>query len=234
MRQRLIAGLAALAIGIVGAVAFASPSNASTFTGCTGPEAKVTETQAKSIVKDIDPAACLDLQFTDKCDGTTVVTMTNWAFNDNKFTVLTVKLDGKEYTLKGGSDPNTETVTLGPPGVEDLQATLIFRFTAPDGSKITIEKPYGDPWTWEEPKGCVSPSPSASATPTATATPSPSVSVSTSAPATTSEAPAPAGSNDLPITGSPNALLLIGAVLLFLLGGVAWFLNRRRNAEPVA
>jgi hypothetical protein len=264
MRQRLIAGLAAFAIGIVGAVAFtAAPAQASTYTGCTGPEAKVSQVQAESIVKDINPAACLDIQFTDKCDGTTVVAMTNWAFNDNKFTVLTVEVNGKEYTLKGGSSPNTETVTLGPPGVEDLQANLVFRFTAPDGSKITIVKPYGDPWTWEEPKGCVTPSPSPSVT--ASATPVPSATATASAPlyadcaaaiaagaAPINEGEAgysraldgdgdgvacednePVG-NDLPVTGSSNTLIMVGVVLLLLVAAGAEFMRRRRNREPVA
>jgi LPXTG-motif cell wall-anchored protein len=264
MRQRLIAGLMAVAIGLVGAVAFASPSNASTtFTGCQGPATEVqNKAAAESIVKDIDPAACLDIQFTDKCDGTTVVTMTNWAFNDNKFTVLTVDVDGKEYTLKGGSDPNTEVVTVGPK-VDGLQVSLVFRFTAPDGSKITIVKPYGDPWTWEEPKGCVSPSPSA----TASASPSPSVSVSPSASASPGvvyancDAAVAAGvapinegepgystaldadgdgvaceddAASLPVTGSANTWLISGAVLLFLVAGVGLYLRRRRSSEPVA
>jgi len=231
MRQRLIAGLVAVAIGLVGAVAFASPSNASTtFTGCQGPEQEVSKAAAALIVKDIDPAACLDLTAVNKCDKTTVVTMTNWAFNDNKFTVLTVELNGKEYTLKGGSDPNTEIVVLGPPGIVNVQPKLVFRFTTPDG-EIQIKKNYGPPLTWEEPKGCVSPSPSPSAS--ANPSPSPSVSTSTSAPKTTSAAPAPAG-NDLPRTGSANTWLISGAVLLFLVAGVGFYLRRRRNSEPVA
>jgi LPXTG-motif cell wall-anchored protein len=227
MRQRLIAAVAAVAIGIVGAVALATPGNASTFTGCTGPEASVSDTQAKAVVKDINPAACLDIQFTDKCDGTTVVTMTNWAFNDNKFTVLTVELDGKEYTLKGGSSPNTETVVLGPK-VEDLQAKLVFRFTTPDG-ELVLKKNYGDPWSWEEPKACVSPSPSASAAP------SPSVTVSAPATTATTSPVGPVTSgNDLPVTGSSNTLIAVGIVLLLLVAAGAEFLRRRRNHEPVA
>lgn len=185
MGRRLISLMAALAIGTMGALALAAPGNASTtstFTLCNAPEQEVpTLDAAKAVVKDINPAACLDIQFTDKCDGTTVVTMTNWAFNDNKFTVLTVKLDGKEYTLKGGSDPNTETVVLGPK-VEDLQAILVFRFNGPGDTTWTVEKPYGDPWTWEEPKACVSPSPSPSVSPSVSPSPSPSVSTSTTGP----------------------------------------------------
>jgi len=257
MRQRLIAAVAAVAIGIVGAVALATPGNASTFTGCTGPEASVSDTQAKAVVKDINPAACLDIQFTDKCDGTTVVTMTNWAFNDNKFTVLTVELDGKEYTLKGGSSPNTETVVLGPK-VENLQAKLVFRFTTPDG-ELVLKKNYGDPWSWEEPKACVSPSPSVSAAP------SPSVTVSPATVYPNCEAAIAAGvapinegepgyslaldgdgdgvaceSGDnvatpsLPVTGSSNTLIAVGIVLLLLVAAGAEFLRRRRNHEPIA
>lgn len=233
MRRRLISLMAALAIGTVGALAFAAPGNAATtpariFTLCNGPEQEVpSKAAAESIVSKIDPTACLDIQFTDKCDGTTVVTMTNWAFNDNKFTVLTIKLNGKEYTLKGGSDPNTETVVLGPK-VEDLQPILVFRFTTPGGT-VTIEKNYGDPWTWEEPKACVSPSPSASAT--ATPSPSPSVSVSNSAPASTE--PPVAGTHDLPVTGASAMVPILSGGLLFLVGVAAvvavWL--RRRRAE---
>ena len=235
MRRRLISLMAALAIGTVGALAFAAPGNAAItpariFTLCNGPEQEVpTKAAAESIVSKIDPAACLDIKFTDKCDGTTVATMTNWAFNDNKFTVLTVKLNGKEYTLKGGSDPNTETVVLGPK-VEDLQPILVFRFSGPGDTTWEVTKPYGDPWTWELPDACptATPTPSASATPS----PSPSVSVSTSAPATTTEPPV-AAPNDLPVTGASAMVPILSGGLLLLVGvaGVVALWLRRRRAE---
>lgn len=236
MGRRLISLVAALAIGTMGALAFAAPGNAATsptFSLCDAPEQEVlSKAAAEAVVKDINPAACLDIQFVDKCDGTTVVTMTNWAFNDNKFTVLTVKLDGKEYTLKGGSDPNTEVVVLGPPGVEDLQAILVFRFDGPGDTTWTIEKPYGDPWTWEEPKACVSPSPSA------TASPSPSVSVSTFAPATTTAPPvaAPQGSDGDPVTGASLTATVATGVTSVVLGlaVLGFMLWRRRKAEAKA
>jgi LPXTG-motif cell wall-anchored protein len=234
MRQRLIAGLVAVAIGLVGAVAFASPSNASTTIGpCELPTVKVSQIQAENVMSDLHTGACLDITFTDKCDGTTVVKMMNGAFNDSILTVFGVKLAGQEYTLKGGSDPNTVTVVLGPK-VSDVQPVVVVHFTLPNGTKITLEKDYkadNVPWTWKEPEGCVSPSPSPSAS--ASPSPSPSVSTSTSAPKTTSAAPAPAG-NDLPVTGSANTWLISGAVLLLLVAGAGFYLRRRRNGEPVA
>jgi len=236
MERRLISLMAALAIGTMGALAFAAPSNAATpavkatsvvFSACTGPEQEVTKAAAAAIVKDISPASCLDLVAVDKCDGTTVVTMTNWAFNDNKFTVLTVELDGKEYTLKGGSDPNTEVVVLGPK-VSDVQPKLVFRFTTPDG-ELTLKKNYGDPITWENPEACPTASPSPSVT--ASASPSPSVSTSTvtTAPSTTKPAAAPAG-NDLPVTGASMTLSIVTFIGLLVAGVVtAVYMRFRRQ-----
>lgn len=238
---RKVAAFAVTAVALstvfigVGAASAATPQAApivKTQIGpCDLPEVKVSDDTAKAFVADINPRACLDIVFVDKCDGTTVITMKNGAFSDNIFTVLKVRILGKDYTLKGGSDPNTETATVGPPGVEDLQVSLVFHFTAPDGSDITIVKPFGDPWTWEEPKGCVSPSPSASAS----ASPSPSVTaVPTSAPATTTSAPgvpAPQSNDDgdLPVTGSALFGTISTGVGLVLAGIVVLVVIARRR-----
>lgn len=240
MRQRLIAALAAVAIGIVGAVVFASPSNASTGTKlCDFPsqpevtaiQAATTEGAAEDKIDPVLPRfqGCLEIKYTDKCDGTTDVTMTNWAVIDAVWTRLTVKLLSTEYVIKGGPDrvANAITVNVTPPDNVEIQPWLVFM--KPDGD-WRIEKKFvskDTPWTWEEPEACPSPSPSASPSP------SPSVSVSTSAPKTTTAAPAPA-SNDLPVTGISATWMAVGVVLLLLVAGGAEFLRRRRNREPVA
>jgi LPXTG-motif cell wall-anchored protein len=234
MRQRLITALVSVAVGVLGTVALAAaPAQASTFTGCTGPSVQVAdEPAARQSIADINPAKCLDIQFVDKCDGTTVLTMTNWVFNDNKFTVLTVDVDGKEYTLKGGSDPNTEVVTVGPQ-VDGLQVHLVFRFKTEDGT-VTVVKDYGDPWTWEEPKACPTVTPSPSVTATASASPSPvaSPSVSVTGSVATSTTPAAAVSNNLPVTGASTTIFFVGAAaLLVVAGGFMWLNRRRRLAE---
>jgi LPXTG-motif cell wall-anchored protein len=236
MGRRLISLMAALAIGTVGAFAFAAPGNASTTVQCNFPKAEVAEfaDEAKPAAQaDVSEglaflrsAKCLDIQYTDKCDGTTVVTMTNWVKDDNDWTVLTVKLDGKEYTLEGGSSPNTETVTVGPK-VEDLQAHLVFRGEH-NGATWEFTVPFGDPHTWVLPDACPTASPSASASP------SPSVSTSTSAPAATTSTPPVAVSHDLPVTGASATLPILGGGLLVLVGvagAAVMYLRRRRTEE---
>lgn len=237
MRRRLISLMAALAIGTVGALAFAAPGSASTTVQCNFPKAEVaefvdeTKSAAQADVSEglafLRSAKCLDIQVVHKCDGTTVVTMTNWVKDDNDWTVLTVELDGKEYTLEGGSSPNTETVTVGP-NVEDLQAKLVFRGEH-NGTSWEFKVNFGDPITWELPDACptATPTPSASVTPS----PSPSVSVSTSAPASTE--PPVAAPNDLPVTGASAMVPILSGGLLLLVGvaGVVALWLRRRRAE---
>ena len=229
MRRRVLAMLAGLGLAVFGLVGLgAGTAQAAgvpaqvTFTGCQGPEAEVSKGDAKLAFDHIDPAKCLSINLVDKCDGTTVITMTNWAFNDNKFTVLTVEILGKEYTLKGGSDPNTEVVTVGPPGVEDLQIKLVFRFTTPDG-EVTFKKNFGDPWTWELPEAC----------PTASPTPSPTPVPTTAAPSTTKPVVNPQDNTpDLPVTGAAlTSTLYTGGGLVLLAGAIIGFLVWRRRHE---
>jgi len=239
MGRRLIATVATLAIGFVGALSIAAPASASTTVQCNFPKAEVAEfvDEAKSAAQaDVSEglaflrsAKCLDIQVVHKCDHTTVVTMTNWVKDDNDWTVLTVELDGKEYTLEGGSSPNTETVTVGP-DVEDLQAKLVFRGEH-NGTSWEFKVNFGDPITWELPDAC----PTATPTPSASATPSPSPSVVTTSAATTTSAPVvnPQGNNDLPVTGASATLPIIAGSAL-LVGAVAYWgfvLYRRRKAE---
>jgi len=223
MRQRLVALVAVTFIAtVMGAFAFAAPGNASTTVigPCVLPTEKVAQVQAQDVVDSIQARACLDITFTDKCDGNTVVKMSNGAFNDNKFTVLTVSLKGTEYKLKGGSDPNVVEVTVGPK-ISDLQPYLVFRFTAPNGDEIVITKAYGDPWTWKLPDACPTASPTPSVSPSAPVT---------SAPASTTP-PVAVGSNDLPVTGaSLTAWFGSGAALLAAAAGLGVYLRRRRNS----
>lgn len=238
MRRRVLAALAGLGLAVTGLVVVgastaqaagvpAAQTSVTTF-GCQGPEKEVSQAAAKVAFESIDPAKCLSINIVDKCDGTTVITMTNWAFNDNKFTVLTVEILGKEYTLKGGSDPNTEVVTVGPPGVEDLQIKLVFRFTTPDG-EVTFKKNYGDPWTWELPEACPTASPTPSAVPTSTVP-------TTSTPTTTGPAVVPNDSTpDLPVTGAAlQGTLYTGGGLVLLAGALIGYLvwRRRREENP--
>lgn len=232
MRQRLIAALAAVAIGIVGAVVFASPSNASTTVPCNFPDApeitSVTKGVAQEAVTDNISrfAKCLEIVWTDQCDQMTFVQMTNWVKNDNDWTVVTVKLLDKEYVLEGGSSPNTEEALIGPKAT-DVQAYLIFRGEK-DGTKWEFQVPFEEPHTWKDP-GAVCPSPSA--------TPSPSAVPTSAAPATsdtTSPAAPVTSGNDLPVTGISATWMAVGVVLLLLVAGGAEFLRRRRNREPVA
>jgi LPXTG-motif cell wall-anchored protein len=218
--------MAALAIGTVGALAFAAPSSASTNTFCDVPKAPEINSLAKADAQEkVDQflpqfGKCLEIVWTDTCDGNTLVSMTNWVKNDNDWTVLTVELLGKEYTLEGGSTPNTETVTIGPK-VKDVQAFLVFTGEH-NGTTWRIEVPWGETHTWVDP-GAVCPSPS----PTSSVTAAP-----TSAPATTTTAPPVAVSHDLPVTGASLTLpLATGVTALAVAGIVGFVLYRRRRAS---
>lgn len=191
MRSKLLALCGATAVALVGAVAFAAgPAQAaapavtstSVRTGdhnCEFPDTEIKALAEVSVAK--APAAvsgviseiigCIELEVVDKCDGRTVITLTNWAVSDNKWTRLTVKILGQEYVVKGGPDHTPVVITLGPPPVEDVQAYVVFEFNG-----WHIEKPVGDPYSWEKPSACVDESPSPSSSPS----PSPSVSVSPS------------------------------------------------------
>lgn len=247
MGRRLISLMVSLAIGTVGALVFASPSTAapvaqassatSTRDWCEFPEEnqdlpKVAKAESQSEVSGILPQVldCIEVEIVDKCDGTTVVTLTNWAKVDATWTRLKVEILGVDYVVKGGPDHEPVVITLGPPGVEDVQAYLVFEGSH-DGTSWRIEKAVGDPYSWEEPKGCVSPSPSA------TASPSPSVTATTSAPATTTSPAAPVGRSDsggLPVTGAGVTSLIVSGIVLLVAAGFAVVLRRRRNSETVA
>lgn len=263
MRRRLISLMAALAIGTVGAFAFAAPSSASTFS-CNFPNAPEVTSLSKAAAEDkVEEALprfgkCLEIVWTDQCDGMTFVSMTNWVKDDNDWTVLTVKLNGKEYTLKGGSSPNTEEALIGPK-VTDVQAYLVFNLK----NGTHIEVPFEKPHTWVDP-GAVCPSPSP--------TPSPSVSASASPSAVPSGATGPlyancdaavaagaapinrgepgystdldgdndgvacesgdVGSPSLPVTGASLTFpLATGVTALILAGAVSFVLYRRRRAH---
>jgi len=242
MRRRLAAmGVTLFVATVMGAFAFAAPGNASTYVQCDPPQAEVTQfvDESKSAAQaDVSEglaflrsAKCLEIQFTDKCDGTTAVTMANWVKDDNDWTVLTVKLLSTEYVLEGGSSPDVVNVNVGPE-VKDLQAYLVFRGEH-NGTSWEFTTPFGDPHTWELPDACPTASPSPSVTATASASPSPSASVTTSAPATTSgPAVAPVANPDLPVTGASATLALAagGALLLVAASaGMFVFLRRRRD-----
>ena len=234
MGRRLISLMAALAIGTVGALVFASPSTAST-SFCNFPDAPEVTSLSKAAAEDqvaealtgFRAAKCLEVVWTDKCDGNTTVSMTNWVKDVNDWTVLVVMLQGTEYSLEGGSRPNTETVTIGPK-VEDVQLELVFR--GDNGWTLTV--PYGDPHSWVDP-GDICPT----ATPSATASPSPSVTATTSAPATTTSPAAPVGRSDsggLPVTGAGVTSRIVSGIVLLVAAGFAVVLRRRRNSETVA
>jgi len=247
MGRRLIATVATLAIGFVGALSIAAPASAASAVSthtvtCDYPEDQVkalatdagTKAKAEALIPSI--AECLELVFTDKCDGTTLVQATNWAFNDNKFTVINLKVDGTTVKLQGGTSHNVGTWNVSPPNNRDdathdgIQPVLVFDFKV-DDTTVHIEKNYGDPHVWKDPgEVCQSPSPS----PSASASASPSPVVTTSA-ATTTSAPVanPQGSNDLPVTGASATLPIIAGSAL-LVGAVAYWgfvLYRRRKAE---
>src|SRR6476469_2781933 len=120
MRRRLISLMAALAIGTVGALAFAAPGSASiNSTICNFPNApeitSLSKVAAEDKVEETLPrfGKCLEINWTDQCDKMSFVSMTNWVKNDNDWTVLTVEILGKQYVLEGGSSPNTEEALLG-------------------------------------------------------------------------------------------------------------------------
>lgn len=237
MGRRLIATAASLAVGLVGALILAAPASASTSTAsCNFPDAPEVTSLAKPAAQDaVDEglgrfAKCLEINWTDQCDGKTFVSMTNWVKNDNDWTVVTVKLLDKEYVLEGGSSPNTEEALIGPK-VENVQAYLIFRGEK-DGTKWEFQVPFGEPHTWKDP-GAVCPSPSPSPSASASASPSPTVGTTTSAPKTSSSpAAAPAG-NDLPVTGASATLPVAGGLVLLLAAASYWvvMIRRRRKVE---
>lgn len=185
MGRRLIATMATLAIGLVGALSIAAPASAAPtaalITTCSFPEPE-TKAAAEALVPQI--ADCLEIVYTDKCDGTTLVQATNWVTNDNKWTVVNLKIDGITKTLRGGSTPDVGSWNVSSPNNRDdathdgIQPYLIYDFTV-DGTTVHVEKKYGDPHVWKDPgEVCQSPSPS----PSASATPSPSPSASASGP----------------------------------------------------
>lgn len=273
LKRRALAALAvagALLVPLIastGPAQAAAPAVAATSVRCSFPEEQVkaateatTKVAAEDKVTDFAPkvASCLEVVFTDKCDGTTVPSATNWATNDNKWTVINLKINGITKTLEGGSSPNSETwPAIGSPANESIQPVLVFDFKLENGTTVHVETPYGDPWTWEEPKGCVSPSPSASAT----ASPSPSVSTTTTGPLYADCAAADAAGvtplhvgdagyraaldgdadgiaceaddRDLPVTGANIGGPLVGgaAALAAALGLGIFLLIRRRKAE---
>jgi hypothetical protein len=236
MGRRLIATMAILAIGFVGALSIAAPASATTGVTtatekCSFPEPQ-SEIAAKALVPQL--ANCLEVVFTDKCDGTTLVQATNWVTNDNKWTVLKLKVDGTTQTLRGGSTPDVGVWNVSPPNnrSDGIQPLLVYDFTEGDIS-VHIEKKFGDPHVWKDPgEVCQSPSPSPSAS--ASASPSPSA-VSTTAASTSTSAPVvnPQGNNDLPVTGASATLPIVAGSAL-LVGAVAYWgfvLYRRRKAE---
>jgi LPXTG-motif cell wall-anchored protein len=245
MRRKLLALFGATAVALVGAVAFAAgPAQAATpavalpsVTGqhCEFPDAEIkaldeiAPAKAQAAVSGVisEVIGCIQLEVVDKCDGRTVITLTNWAVSDNKWTRLTVKILGVEYVVKGGPDHTPVVITLGPPGVEDVQAYVVFEFNG-----WHIEKPVGDPYTWVKPSACVDESPSPSPSPSVTVSPSPSVSVSTSTPTTTAPAPVLNGP-DLPTTGDSLTKPAVTGGVALALGGLlllSMFLKRRRTA----
>src|SRR6185295_3117723 len=166
MRRKLLALVGATAVALIGTVAFAAGSAqaaapAVARTSVTGQHCEFPDTEIKAL--DTDSAAkaseavsgvisevigCIQLEVVDKCDGHTVITLTNWAVSDNKWTRLTVKIRGTEYVVKGGPEHDPVVITLNPP-VEDVQAYVVFDYTDPSGTHWHIEKPVGDPYTWE-------------------------------------------------------------------------------------
>jgi len=245
MGRRLISLVAALAIGTVGALAFAAPSTAATSPASTPAQCEFPDEELKALptvakadseekVYDILDRVlqCLDYDVVDKCDGTTVITAVNWAVSDNKWTRLTFEILGKDYLVKGGPDHTPVVVTLGPPGVEDVQVYLVFEGEK-NGTSWRIEVPLlKDLYDWKLPAACPTATPSATATPS----PSPSVSTSTSAPATTTAPPpaaAPQDDNGLPTTGASLAPTLITGSVAVVLGTavLGFMLWRRRKAE---
>ena len=249
---RKVAAFAVTAVALstvfigVGVASAATPQSAAAVTTqkCSFPEAEVkevisdqpeTEALLKEKVAAFTPelASCLDLKYTDKCDGTTVPSATNWATNDNQFTVVHLKINGLTKELEGGSSPNSEMwPAVGAPANEALQAWLVFDFELEDGTNIHIEKPFGPLHKWVQPEAC----PTASPSPSASASPSPSAVPTTGAPVTTTGPTAvPAGNNgdddDLPLTGqrlfgtiATGAGLIAAGVLALVL------IARRRRA----
>lgn len=250
MRRKLLALFGATAVALVGAVAFAAgPAQAATpavaLTSVTHekcefplPEVQalddIAAAKAPAAVSGVffDIVGCIEIEIVDKCDGRTVITLTNWAVSDNKWTRLTVKILGVEYVVKGGPEHDPVIITLGPPGVEDVQAYVVFDYTDPSGTHWHIEKPVDDPYTWVKPSACVDESPSPSPSPSVTVSPSPTVSVSTSTPTTTAPAPVLNGP-DLPTTGDSLTKPAVTGGVALALGGLlllSMFLKRRRTA----
>lgn len=246
MGRRLISLMAALAIGTMGALAFAAPSNAATpavaatsiLTGhdwCDTPEdlkdlPKVAQAESQTEVSGILPQVlqCIEVNVVDKCDGTTVVTLTNWAKVDATWTRLTVEILDHDYVVKGGPDHTPVVITLGPPGVVDVQAYLVFEGSH-NGTSWRIEKAVGDPYSWKLPEACPTASPSPSVTASASPSPSASTSTVTTAPSTTKPAAAPAG-NDLPVTGASMTLSIVTFIGLLVAGVVtAVYMRFRRQ-----
>jgi len=241
--------VAALAVAMVGlstvfigvGVASAAPSQLATFTKCSFPEDEVKALTNEPLAKEADVqsevssfvpelASCLDLKYTDKCDGTTVPSATNWATNDNQFTVVKLKINGITKELEGGSSPNSETwPAVGAPANEALQAMLVFDFELEDGTNVHIEKPFGPLHKWTEPDAC----PTASPSPSASASPSPSAVPTSAAPSTTTAAPAPApqgdDGGDLPVTGSALYGTIGTGAALVVAGIVALVVMARRR-----
>lgn len=244
MRRRVLAmlaglGLVTLSLGVIGAgtAQAATPvaqSPVVTSVPCEFPDdqlealTKVAKVDAQEELSgDLleNVLKCLRYTVVDKCDGTTVVTAVNWAVSDNKRTRLTFMVQGKDYTVIGGPDHTPTIVTLGPPGVVDVQVYLVFEGTK-NGTHWRIEVPLlRTPYSWHLPDAC----------PTASPTPSPSAVPTTAAPSTTKPVVAPNDNPDLPVTGAAlSGTLWTGTGLMLVVAGIIVFLAIRRRREATA
>jgi len=150
--------------------------------------------------------------------------------------------DGLVFTLKNPANGVDVTVTLTPNKGEAKTVTVKpgesagpITFPGEEGLAVTVS---GDldvangVVTWTKPEDCASPS--ASTSTSASASPSPSTSTSASASATPSAtvSTTPVSSNEnLPKTGSAVSTWAAGAGLLLIIGGVLFFLARRRRVD---
>jgi hypothetical protein len=239
--KRATAALLATLVAGLGLALAASPAQASvpeTRTWCEFPDdqvkalssvsrtdaqAEITEGLSKNVLD------CLEYSVVDKCDGTTVVTAVNWAVSDNKWTRLTFEILGKDYTVIGGPDHKPVVVTLGPPGVQDVQVYLVFEGVK-NGTHWRIEVPLLEElYDWKLPDACPTASPTPSAPPT-------------SAPATTPVVVVVGGSDagGLATTGVSYTADITKGIVLVLVGlaGIAataiWLRRLRRADAPKA
>jgi hypothetical protein len=141
-------------------------------------------------------------KFTDKCDGSTVVTLANLATSE--LAKVTYTVNGDVVVVNGGQTVN-KTVKV------DGEFTVTYQVY---GGKLRKFVMATVKHTWTQPKGCTSPSPSTS---TSTVVPVPSTSTA-----------APGG---LPVTGPNTGLYAGGAAALLVAGGTLFFVARRRRVK---